>query len=192
MKLSIIIPIHNMPNKDFFLKRCLESVESQSLKDYEILQIEGGSFAENCNVGIKKAKGDLIKFLCIDDWLSPDCLQKVVDNFKGGWLITGCSDNPHPYWTQVWTGNNKLGSPSCLTIQNDPIYFIDSPQIYFDEGLQWMVDTDFYMKLYKRYGEPIVLDEVNVNIGIHPGQMTHQISEEVKIKEITLMKEKYG
>lgn len=186
MKISIVIPIHNMPNKDFFLQRCLESIDKQTFKDYEIIINEEGRFAENVNSAIRKAKGELIKFLCMDDWLADEnSLQRIVERFTDGWLITGCSDNPHPYWTDdIWTGNNKLGSPSCLTIQNDPIYF--------DETLQWMVDTDYYMKLFKRYGKPTILDEVIVGIGIHPGQMTHQISDETKLKEILLMKEEYG
>ncbi len=129
----------------------------------------------------------------MDDWLSPDALQKINDTFKNGWLISGCSDNPHPYWTDdIWTGNNKLGSPSCLTIENDVFKFIEQPPIYFDENLQWMVDIDYYMKLYKRYGQPTILDEIDVGIGIHPDQMTYKIPDEIKIKEINLMKEKYG
>lgn len=193
MKLSIVIPVHNMPNRDFFLKRCLDSIERQSFTDFSVIIMEQGSFAQNCNAGIREAKGDLIKFLCMDDWLtSRNSLQRIIDNFKNGWLITGCSDNPHPYWTEVWTGNNKLGSPSCLTIENDLFKFIEQPPVFFDETLQWMVDTDFYMKLYKRYGKPTILDEVNVGIGIHPDQMTHKIPNTTKILELQMMKEKYG
>ncbi len=194
MYLSIVVPIHTTPNTDFFLNRCLDSVAKQSFKDYELLVVDNGKFGVNVNSGIQKAKGDLIKFLCMDDWLADNnSLQRIVDTFKEGWLISGCSDNPHPYWTNdIWAGNNKLGSPSCLTIQNDPIYFIDNPHIYFDETLQFMVDVDYYMKLYKRYGLPTILDEINVGIGIHPDQMTHQIPDETKIKELLRMKETYG
>ena len=189
VKISLVIPVHNMANKDFFLQRCLDSIEKQTFKDYEIVIVEEGKFGENVNAGIRKAKGDLIKFLCMDDWLADEeSLQRIVDTFKDGWLISGCSDNPHPFWTDnIWTGNNKLGSPSCLMIKNE-----NKEPIYFDETLQWMVDTDFYMKLYKRYGQPTILDEVNVGIGIHPGQMTHQIPDDVKIKELLIMKERYN
>lgn len=186
MKFSIIIPVHNMPNKDFFLKRCLDSIEKQTFTDYIVTIMELGSFAENCNDGIREAKGNLIKFLCMDDWLADEnSLQRIADNFKQGWLITGCSDNPHPYWTDnIWAGNNKLGSPSCLTIEN-------RHPLTFDDTLKWMVDTEYYMQLYKRYGLPTILDEINVGIGIHPGQMTYQIPDEVKIKELEIMRQRY-
>lgn len=185
--ISIVVPIHNMLNKDFFLKRCFDSIAKQSFRDYEVIIVEEGKFGENVNAGIRKAKGEIIKFLCMDDWLTEDSLLRIQETFKQGWLITGCSDNPHPYWTEdIYKGNNKLGSPSCLTIENE-----NKEPVYFDETLEWMVDTDFYMKLYKRYRLPKILDEINVHIGIHEGQMTHLISEETKIKELLIMKQRY-
>ena len=79
--ISIVIPIHNMVNKDFFLQRCLKSIEKQTFKDYEIIINEEGKFAENVNSAMKKCKGELIKFLCMDDWLAEEySLQKIVDN----------------------------------------------------------------------------------------------------------------
>ncbi len=173
-------------SKDFFLKRCLDSIESQTFKDIEVLEIEGGSFAENCNIGIREAKGEYIKFLCMDDWLNePTSLEQIAD-FKGNWLITGCSNNLNPYWMpDIYLGNNHLGSPSCLMIRNK-----NAP--LFDEDLVWLVDCDYYKRLYDNYGVPFIMPSVNVNIGIHNGQMTHLISDETKVKEQLIMKEKYA
>ena len=89
--ISVCIPIHNMKNKDFFLKRALDSIKKQTYKDYEIVITEDGKMAENTNSAIKKAKGDIIKILYMDDYLiSEDALQHIADNLKDGWLATGC------------------------------------------------------------------------------------------------------
>jgi glycosyltransferase involved in cell wall biosynthesis len=37
MKISVVIPCHQMENWQFFLKRSIESVKNQSFKDYEIV-----------------------------------------------------------------------------------------------------------------------------------------------------------
>ncbi len=192
--ISIVIPIHNMANKDFFLKRCLDSVEKQTFKDYEIVVVEEGKFAENTNVGIRKARGDLIKFLLMDDYFyDENSLQQIADNFKSGWMITGCVHDdgilhaPHmPHWSPlIIQGGNSIGSPSVLTIEN-------KEPLFFDESLSWLVDCDYYKRLYDRYGEPTILNKMNVIIGIHEGQMTHLISDEIKHKELLMMKEKYA
>lgn len=94
-KISVIIPIYNM---DAYLRECLESVISQSLKEIEIICIDDGStdytqmilneyswkdkrikvisqtnhgVAYARNAGIAAAKGEYLYFLDPDDWL-PD------------------------------------------------------------------------------------------------------------------------
>ena len=64
MKISIVIPVSKkMKNGDYFLKRCLKSIKSQTFKDYEIVMTEKGNASHNTNEGIKQAKGDYIKIL---------------------------------------------------------------------------------------------------------------------------------
>jgi len=188
--ISIAVPIYKgIKNWKFFLDRCLDSIYQQTFTDYEIVATEKGSWAENHNYAIKQSKGSLIKFLHQDDYFADkNSLQHIIDNFKTGWLISGCDNNPHPYWTDdIWKGNNKLGGPSCLTIENE-----NKSPIYFDENLSWLVDCDYYMRLYNRYGKPTILDEINVNIGIHEGQATNLIPAETKIQEYHYMVEKYA
>lgn len=187
MKISVCVPVYNMPNGDVFLKRCLNSLEEQTFKDFEVVVTQDGKWAENHNSGIKKAKGEYIKFLHMDDYLADKNSLAVLAEFNlSGWLITGCSNNPNPYWTNdIWQGNNKLGGPSCLMIKND------NP-LLFDESLTWMVDCDYYMRLYERYGSPFILSGVHVNIGIHDNQATNLIPDKIKIKEQEMLYEKYS
>lgn len=178
--------MHNMKNKDFFLKRALDSIREQSFQDFEIVITEKGSMPVNTNAAIKECTGELIKVLYMDDYLChKDVLKEIVENFKGKWQITGCDTNKNPYWTDdIEMGNNKLGSPSCLTIKN-------GLHIYFDETLSWLLDCDFYRRLYNKYGAPQILDGVYILMGIHDGQVTNLMSTEDKLKEHDYMFNKY-
>ena len=104
IKISIIIPVYNASK---FLKKCLDSVENQTFKDYEVILINDGSkdnsleiirsFQKNnfgkvnvvnkkntgvsdCrNIGIIKAKGDFIMFVDADDFLDKDALKNYYE-----------------------------------------------------------------------------------------------------------------
>lgn len=173
-----------------FLWRALNSILDQSFKDYEIIISKTNTtMPKNTNAGIKRANGQLIKILFMDDWLAHEnVLQEIADNFEfmDEWMITGCNTNPSPYWTEdILTGNNKLGSPSCLVMRNkDPLLF--------DERMSWLLDCDLYYRLYQLHGSPKILSGVYVNIGLGDHQMTHILTDEEKLSEHALIKEKYA
>lgn len=195
-KISIAIPTHNMPQKDFFLERCLRSIRDQSFTDYEIVITEKGKMAENTNEAIRQCNGELIKILYMDDYLAhKDSLRVIVDNFKGNWLATGCVHdsvhyeslfNPHypSYNEEIYLGKNTIGSPSVVTIRR-------GLNMWFDEKMTWLLDCDFYERLYLKYGEPDILNNINVIIGVGEHQMTHQLSDQLKINEHEYMLKKY-
>lgn len=101
--ISVIVPVYNVEN---YIRRCVESVLSQSYSDWELLLIDDGStdlsgnicgeyaakdsriiciHKENGgqssarNVGLKEAKGNYIAFLDSDDWLSESFLQVCLN-----------------------------------------------------------------------------------------------------------------
>src|SRR3989344_5225501 len=104
-KVSVIMPVYN---NDIFLLQAIESVLGQSFDDFELIIINDGSkdnssaiikdfqnkdkrivFIENkenrgliycLNLGLEKAKGELIARLDSDDWwLNRDKLKKQID-----------------------------------------------------------------------------------------------------------------
>ena len=100
-KISVIIPVYNVEK---YLKRCVDSVFQQTLKDLEIILVDDGSpddspaicdqyaaedprirvihkenggLASARNAGMRIAQGDYIFFLDSDDWLEPDGMETL-------------------------------------------------------------------------------------------------------------------
>ncbi len=183
-----------MVDGERFLSRCLESVKSQSYTDYEIVITKEGKMAENTNAAVKRAKGDIIKILFMDDYFAhTEALQHIHDQFKGGWLATGCVHddngiyfNPHlAHWDDdVMKGVNTIGSPSVVAFENDD-------PLLFDVGMSWVLDCDLYARLHSRYGNPTIIDSIDVVIGVGNHQTTNLLSEKEKLLEQEILIKRY-
>lgn len=186
-RLSICVPTHDIPERKAFLTRLTKSLEVQTFQDFEIVITDEGKMAENTNAAIKKAKGDIIKILYMDDFLySPNALQNLVDGFEGGWLASGCVHtengvdfyNAHfPEWnSDMAAGMNTIGSPSVIAFENDE-------PLLFDESLSYMLDCELYVRLYERYGPPTLLNTLDVAMGLGTHQTTNIMTEHEKLEE---------
>lgn len=185
--ISIAIPYYSkMKNADVFMDRLLKSIKEQTYKDYEIVTTEEGNASENTNNAIKKSKGNIIKVMYMDDYFThKDSLQEIVDVFTGDWMMIGCNNNKTPVYTgDVHLGNNKLGSPSCLVIRK-------GCEIEFDSKLKWLLDCDFYKKMYKRYGSPQILPGDLITIGEGDHQATNLLTNDEKYDEIMILRQRY-
>lgn len=184
-KVTIAVPFHWMENWPFFLNRCLESIEKQSFKDYEVVLIKHSNMPITSNRVIESAKGEIIKILYLDDYFArADSLQEIVDNFKGGWLAVGCIHdngiglmNYHkPSYEGIPQGQNTIGSPSVIAFENK------DPEL-FNVHMSWLLDVHLYRRLYERYGEPTIVNSANVAIGVGKHQMTHILTDKEKEEE---------
>lgn len=185
---SIILPIHDMQNGAYFLWRAVQSIMAQTYTDYEIIITQNGKMAQNTNAGIKRAKGEIIKILYMDDYFAhPQALQRIVDAFTGGWLATACNHtrdggttfNTHQavFSEHMAQGNNTIGSPSVVAFENkDPLLF--------DEHLSWLLDGELYDRLYERYGMPTIIPDVAVTIGIGEHQISEIMTDHQKMQEV--------
>lgn len=147
--ISIIVPIYNT---SAYLKRCLESLISQSFNDIEIILINDGStdssetlcleyknkykkvkyfYKENGglssarNYGVKNALGDLVTFVDSDDWVDRDyckCLYAFYLKTKSKVLVSDL---------YLVDGNGKV------SIQNP--HYPESASTYSTEDiLKWL------------------------------------------------------
>lgn len=202
-KISIVVPIHaGMKHGDFFLWRLTQSLMQQTFQDYELVIVQEGLMAENTNAGIKKAKGELIKILYLDDYFAhKDALKVIVENFADDdmWLATGCVhqlsspevlEEPHsphyPLFTHdIHTGNNRIGSPSVVTLRN-------LGHLLFDEELSFLLDCDLYKRYYAEYGPPKLINDLNVVIGIGDHQTSNLMPSKEKLEEFNYLQKKYA
>ncbi|MCR5420260.1 MAG: glycosyltransferase [Lachnospiraceae bacterium] len=103
--ISIVVPVYNV--EDRHLKACIESVEAQTYKNYQLILVDdcstyenvkptlkkmsrwkrriktifrktNGGISECTNTGINKAKGEYIAFMDCDDTIAPFALYEVV------------------------------------------------------------------------------------------------------------------
>ncbi len=105
-KISVIIPVYNVEK---YLKRCLDSVITQTYENMEIILIDDGSMdssgaicdryakkderirvihkengglSDARNAGVKIASGEYITYIDSDDYIEPDNLQTLYQNLK--------------------------------------------------------------------------------------------------------------
>lgn len=103
-KISIIVPVYNAEN---FLKRCIESIITQSFEAFELILVDDGSTDNSpmiCdlyavkdsrvsvihqknrgvsvarNNGIRRAKGQYITFIDADDWIASEYIEILYNN----------------------------------------------------------------------------------------------------------------
>lgn len=103
IKLSIIVPVYNAEK---FLDKCITSLLSQTVTDFEVLLIDDGSEDKSLdicrkfaakdnrvkvfsqgnygqskarNVGLENAVGEFIAFTDSDDWVDSDYYEKLID-----------------------------------------------------------------------------------------------------------------
>ena len=113
MKLvTIIIPYNK--NRGW-LDQAINSVEYQSYKNIElILSQSDNGVSYNINQGIMKSKGDYIKYLCEDDVLPKDSIEKSVANFKND-IIFGNAMN---FRNNIGDGEKFIPILKNLTLKN--------------------------------------------------------------------------
>ena len=178
-KVSVIVPIHEVEGGDKFLWRLVDTLSKQTFKEWELVITKNGKMAENTNSAIKKAQGEILKVMQLDDYFyDENSLQDIVDAFTSnvGWLVSGCIHTfdgvnlfqPHyPRWNDaIFTGKNTLGGLSTLNFRRDS-------NLLFEEPLTWVVDCDLYQRLYEKYGEPKLLNTLNVVVQGGPHQTTN-------------------
>ena len=96
IKFSIIVPNFNGKN---FLKRCLDSILSQSYKNYELIVIDGNS--DDGSVELLKTYGNKIQWVSEKDKGQADAINKGIKKSSGDWITWQNSDD-------FYSNNNSL------------------------------------------------------------------------------------
>ena len=128
---SIIIPAHN---EEKYLQNTLESIQKQTLQDYEIIIVTNGctdkteeiakkntnnkirhlslpkpNVSVSRNAGALNAQGETLLFLDADTQLAPDALEKIKKQFTEEYAVATTMAKPD---------SEKLGHRLALTFKN--------------------------------------------------------------------------
>jgi hypothetical protein len=133
-----------------------------------------------------------------DYFMETNTLESIAQIFKDpsvNWAASGCHsgwDNrdyntliPRYDDSSISLGINTIGSPSVISIRNKDVQF-------FDEGLSWVVDLDYYKKMHSVFGEPCILKEYSVFVQRHPNQITNTLADQIKIMEELELRRRYA
>jgi glycosyltransferase involved in cell wall biosynthesis len=157
-----------------------------------------GNFSSNLNNSIRYASGEVIKLLMQDDYIMDNMLLKstvqAFDDLSVNWCACGCysgwnDQDYHPMIPRyddnsISRGINTIGSPSVISIRNNEVQF-------FDEELSWVVDLDYYKKMYSVFGDPCILNSYSIFIQRHSNQLTNTLPDQIKIKEESELRKRY-
>jgi glycosyltransferase involved in cell wall biosynthesis len=142
-KISIIIPLFNAEN---YLQECLESVRNQTFHDWECIIVDDGSTDKSAQIAIEfvnadkrfkmfsiehsgnpqnvrhfarlNATGDWLLDLDADDFLAPNCLEKLIERQK--------QTNADVVLLQLYLFDNETGQ----ILQKIPTTTFDFAQLY--------------------------------------------------------------
>ena len=160
-----------------------------------------GSSSANINNAIQNATGEWIKILFQDDFLLEDNSLKKIMNFISfnkniDWFACACEHSfdginmsrPfYPSWnSNMHLGNNTISSPSVICFKNN------NGQILFDNNLIWLMDVDFYKKMYDKYGEPAILNEIIVVNRLWQNSLSSNMPQKTKDLELFTVLNRYG
>jgi nucleoside-diphosphate-sugar epimerase len=162
-------------------------------------EIGRGVISPNLNVALKNCSGKWIKILFQDDFLYDNeslvnTYNFILKNKDISWMATSfvhTDDEVNfyrdicPSWNdELYIGNNTIGCPSVISIKNENI-------LLFDESLNWLMDCEYYKRMFDKYGEPSILITFTVVNRNMNDRLTNTISDEIKKAEYLKVRSKY-
>lgn len=162
--------------------------------------INRGNSSSNLNNAIKNSSGKWIKILFQDDFLFDNnslmsIYNFIIENPKTIWIATACEHSNdgynfyrplYPSWNErIQFGNNTISSPSVICIENT------NDKIQFDVQLIWLMDVDYYKRMYDKFGEPSYINKICVVNRTWSNQLSNTIPESIKSNEFEIVRKKY-
>lgn len=169
LKYSFLVPVYNVEK---YLKQCIDSMLSQTYKDFEIVLVDDGStdssgkicddyqalFPDIINVvhkkneglvsarqvGIEEAKGDIYLFVDSDDFVEPQLLYYVDREFSVHENLDMVI-----YSFQYYKGSQKSGRKSTIS-ESDVVFSGDKKKELYSALMFTPLITSIWTKAVKR------------------------------------------
>ena len=162
IKVSIIVPVYNVEK---LLKRCLDSLVNQTLRDIEIICVNDGSTDNSLeilnnyakqdlrikiinkknsglstarNTGMKIAQGKYIGFVDSDDWVDLDFYEKLYNSAIKNNADIAVSEIYEVHWNRKFY-KQKFEKEKCIENIEEKFYTLNIPEYSY-----------VWNKIYKR------------------------------------------
>lgn len=185
-KVSIIVPIYNVEK---YLKRCLDSIVNQTLKDIECLLINDGSpdksqkiideyvhkypnlfksytktnggLSDARNFALDYVSGEYIAFVDSDDWIEPFMYEKMYEE-----AISECADIVVCDFLMDWesTGVKKYVNGLCSESDDILKNFLISPPSAWNK----LYKKDLFLKTDIRYPKSMWYEDLATTARLIP------------------------
>lgn len=153
--------------------------------------------SSNINHAIEIASGEVIKILFQDDFLCDNrALSRIYNAMMYGketWALAGsgvtrgsdCVINTMvpKLFDGLQFGKNTVSSPSVVAFKR-------GCRERFDTNLVWLMDVEFYNRMWRAHGDPIILAEPLIANRLHNNQVSEQITRKIRISELKYVWEK--
>ena len=154
-----------------------------------------GNSSINMNEGIKKSIGEYIKIMHMDDWFCDDNTLSLINK--------SIKLNPNKKWGGVgfnhfYEESGQIGRYILPNINDEIKTLLGCPSVsffknddnFFDENLIIINDSDMHIRLGKKYGDPIFVNEYCVTVRMSQNQVSNNVSNEKHMDEINYYRNK--
>lgn len=172
-------------------KALVEELSSQSEKIYFFRNEQNIGLAGNLNKCLEHARGEYIKYLCVDDMLLPDCLEQMVaglDAHPAVSLVCGgrfsSDESGQPFGlrryssrkevipgskviTRCLFGGNFIGEPTAVMFRKSDM------RTRFRDDLPQLMDMEMWFRLLEN-GKLLSIEIPLCSIRFHEAQMTRE------------------
>jgi glycosyltransferase involved in cell wall biosynthesis len=201
------ILLQSYPNLEYVIMdggssdRSIKIIEKYaSFLTYWVSQKDGGQ-SQAINQGFTRTSGEILAWLNSDDVFEPGALKFAVECLSAGpvWM-TGASQgieaDGRPFqlfkpqlfqsgseWVRHLLEGNSCCIPQTSTFWRKEAWVNSGP---LNEKMNYALDHDFFMRLYRQFGPPAIVDQTLSRSRIHPAcksavPSTHFAKEIVKI-----------
>lgn len=173
--ISIIIP--TLGKRPEMLKEALDSIEAQTIPDYEVIIVEDsdatyGNQARKINKGVQRSVGNHYMFMGDDDKLMPDFVEKMLQAFDYGEksnqhfnIVTSFFQN----FGDDTSVHGPAAFPLCSTVVSRELY--DRTGGYDPEAGPGC-DADFYFQCFENGGKLYVIPDILYLSRVHKDQFS--------------------
>lgn len=208
---SIIVPVYNVEK---YVLKCLKSLAGQTYKNIEVVVIDDGStdgsglicddfkdkrfkvfhkknggLSSARNLGIKKAKGNILAFVDSDDFVKKDFIEKMLNCMVGNIDIVVCGYNDERPKEEVLSGREatirllteqeNIDLITCNKLYRKSL-FLDN-NIWFPEGKKHEDTLTTYKLLSRSEKVQYILDSLYEYV-VRDGSIMHSGKKEEQLE----------